>query len=79
MVLGGLGSGQSPILVRTSPSMGGARPDVRSALGLRQQSTYCGFGTWASLAPGLYDVVVYAWSDVTASFSNAQVVRVIVQ
>jgi hypothetical protein len=58
-------------------AFGASRPDVGASFGSR--FTTSGFGlTACSLPPGTYDLAVYAHSSVTNSFSNARVVRVVV-
>jgi YD repeat-containing protein len=69
------GSGQSPVFVGTA-TYGGSRPDVGAAYG--SQFTPSGFGLSANLGAGYYQVVVYAHSTVTGSWSQAQSVYVTV-
>ena len=60
------------------PALGGVRPDVGAFFG--SQFTASGYNMLVSgLAPGTYDVVVYAHSSVTNAFAAAQVVRVTVR
>lgn len=57
---------------------GGARPDVGAAFG--SQFATAGYNLVAGgLAPGTYQLIVYAHSTVTNSFSQARVVTVTVQ
>lgn len=69
------GSGQSPIFLGTG-TYGGSRPDVGAAYG--SQFTPSGFGLYANLGAGYYQVVAYAHSTVTGTFSQAQSVYVTV-
>jgi hypothetical protein len=78
------GSGVDAIHVYAYPAAGGAplflgvatlgfaRPDVATAFS-RSDLTDCGFNLDVnSLGPGAYDVVVFAHSSVSGTFSNAQ-------
>jgi photosystem II stability/assembly factor-like uncharacterized protein len=57
---------------------GGARPDVAAVYGDR--FTNSGYGMVVSgLAPGTYDVAVFAFSTVVGNFAPATVVRVVVR
>jgi hypothetical protein len=57
---------------------GGARPDVGAIFG--ERFTRSGYGLIVSdLAPGTYDLAVFAWSSVLQQFAPAQVVRVTVR
>jgi hypothetical protein len=59
-------------------TLGLPRPDVAPYFG--SQFTNCGFSLdGATLAPGGYDVVVYAHSSVTGTFNNVQIRRITVQ
>jgi glucose/arabinose dehydrogenase len=61
------------------PALGGARPDVAAYLGNNRFGT-SGYNLLvSSLGPGTYDLVVYAHSSVTGTFSAALSVRVTVQ
>jgi hypothetical protein len=61
-----------------APFFGDARPDVAAIYG--SQFTNCGFSVSVrSLAPGTYDLIVYAHSAYTGTFNNWTVVRVTVQ
>lgn len=72
------GSGAPPVFVGVAP-YGFARPDVAAAFG-RPQLANAGFAmTVSSLGPGVYDLVVFAHSVVTASFACATSVRVTVR
>jgi hypothetical protein len=69
--------GGSPIFVAVSYG-GGNRPDVGAAFG--SQFTMSGFTiAISSLAPGTYDLAVYAHSTVANAFNQARVVRITVQ
>ena len=59
-------------------AVGGARPDVAAAFG-GAQFTMSGFNAVGSLAPGDYDLAVFARSTLANTFNNVQVVRVHVQ
>ena len=68
------GSGTSPIFLGAA-TYGDARPDVGAVFG--SQFTNSGYSlTGSGLAPGAYDLVVYAHSAVTGTFNNAQAVRI---
>ena len=57
---------------------GGARPDVAAVYGDRFTDT--GYGLIVQgLAPGTYDVAVFAYSTVRGDFAPAKVVRVTVR
>jgi subtilisin len=65
----------SPAIFLGTPEYGFARPDVGSIFG--PQFTSCGFNLAVkSLADGSYQIVVYARSTVTGSFSQFRVVTV---
>ena len=69
--------GASPIFLGVA-TYGGARPDVGNLFG--PQFTNSGYGLSVSnLAAGPYQIVVYAYSTVTNSFNQAQVVNVTVK
>jgi hypothetical protein len=68
-------SSGSPIFLGV-PTYGGPRSDIGAIFGA--QFTNSGFGLTASLAPGTYQVVVYAWSTVENNFNLAQSVTVTV-
>jgi hypothetical protein len=69
------GSGAAAVFVGTA-TLGYSRPDVAAAFGPPGASS--GYGLIATLAPGTYDLVVFAHSTVTGTFNQSQVVRVIV-
>jgi glucose/arabinose dehydrogenase len=70
-------TGRAPVFVGAA-AYGGSRPDVGAAFGT--QFTNSAFNVSVSgLSPGVYDLVVYARSSVTGSFSDARVVRVTVK
>ena len=57
---------------------GGRRPDVAAVHG--EQFVDSGFGLVVDgLAPGTYDIAVFAWSNVAGGFVPAKVVRVTVK
>jgi hypothetical protein len=58
-------------------AIGSPRPDVAAAFG--SSGATSGFCLTGTLAPGVYDLVVYAHSGVTGTFNNAQAVRITVQ
>lgn len=67
-------AGGAPIFVGAA-SYGIARPDVAAVFGDRFAAS--GYGlTVDGLAPGTYDLAVFAWSEVTGDFVRARVVRV---
>jgi hypothetical protein len=68
--------GAAPMFVGTA-TLGDDRPDVAAAFGDRWQ--YSGFHLTASLAPGVYHLVVFAHTDVSGTFNNRRVVQVTVQ
>jgi hypothetical protein len=70
------GSGAAAVFVGTA-TLGISRPDVAAAFGPAGASS--GYGLIATLAPGTYDLVVFAHSAVTATFNQSQVVRVTVR
>jgi sugar lactone lactonase YvrE len=57
---------------------GGARPDVGAVFGDRFTPSSYGIGV-EGLAPGTYDLAVFAWSTVQGRFVPAKVVRVAVR
>jgi glucose/arabinose dehydrogenase len=70
-------SGAAPIFVG-APAYGAPRPDVAAAFG-SSRFTNCGYNQITGpLAPGTYDIVVWARSTVTMSFAINRVVRVTV-
>jgi hypothetical protein len=69
------GSGQTPIFLGFA-TYGGSRPDVGAAFG--SQFTPSGFGLYANLGPGYYQVSAIVHSSVTASWVIAQSVDVTV-
>ncbi len=69
------GSGQAPLFLGTA-SYGGYRPDVAAAFG--NAFGYSAYTLTASLGAGYYQVVVFAHSYVTASWSQAHSVYVTV-
>ena len=66
-------AGGAPQWIGT-PAYGGARGDVGAAYGA--QFTPSAFSGVVRLTPGTWDLVVYARSTVTGTFSDARVVRV---
>ncbi|HYT66138.1 MAG TPA: hypothetical protein VEL51_06970 [Vicinamibacterales bacterium] len=67
-------SGAAPVFVGVA-NYGIARPDVAAFFG-SSRFTNSGWGFAGSLAPGDYNVVVYAHSAVTGTFNNVSVVAV---
>jgi hypothetical protein len=67
------GSGTAPRFVGVG-TLGYARPDVAAIFG--PSGAASGFALAGTLAPGVYDLVVFAHSSVTGTFNNALVVRV---
>ena len=67
--------GGSPVFVGVA-GLNGARPDVGNRFGPQFASS--GYSVTGTLAPGTYDLAVYARSTVTGTFNNAQAVRVLV-
>jgi hypothetical protein len=57
--------------------LGGRRPDVAAAFG--PQFDRAGFGLTVGLAPGRYDITVFAWSRRTARWEDARTVAVAVR
>ena len=70
-------SGATPIFLGAA-SFSVARPDVGAAFG-QTYFTGSGFSLNATVAPGTYDLVVYARSTIAGTFNNAQARRVIVE
>jgi hypothetical protein len=67
-------TGGAPVFLGAA-ALGGVRPDVAAVHGERFRES--GYGlTVHGLAPGHYDLAVFAWSDVSGGFVPAQVVRV---
>jgi hypothetical protein len=70
-------SGGAPVFLGAT-TYGGARPDVAAVHG--EDFSGSGFGlTVYGLAPGNYDLAVFAWSTVLGNFAPAKVVRVTVR
>jgi hypothetical protein len=70
-------TGGAPIWIG-APTYGGARPDVTAIYGDRFLNT--GYGmTVQGLAPGTYDLAVFAYSTVAGGFAPAKTVRVTVR
>ena len=70
-------TGGAPVFLGVA-SHGGARPDVAAIHGERFRSS--GYDLVVrNLAPGPYDLAVFAWSNVSGGFVPAQVVRVTVR
>jgi alpha-tubulin suppressor-like RCC1 family protein len=68
------GNRLDPIFVGPA-TYGGARPDVAAIYGARFENS--GYGIIVNgLAPGTYDIAVFAFSTVTNSFTPAKIVRV---
>jgi hypothetical protein len=71
------GSGTPPVFAGAGV-LGFNRPDVAAAFGAAQ-AALSGFNmTTADLAPGVYDLTIFAHSVVAGAFNNSQVVRVTV-
>ena len=70
----------APATFLGAASIGGARPDVGGAFG-SGRFTPSGFslGVVGVIPPGVYDIAVYAHSNVTNTFNNVSVVRVTVR
>jgi hypothetical protein len=69
-----VGSGQGPLFVGEA-SYGGERPDVAAVYGDRFRAT--GYGLRVEgLAPGSYDLAIFAWSSAKHAWLPAKVVRV---
>jgi hypothetical protein len=67
-------SGDAPVFLGTA-TYGGVRPDVDAIHG--DQFRESGYGLVVQgLAPGNYDVAVFAWSNVSGGFVPATVVRI---
>ncbi len=70
-------AGGPPVFVGT-PTLGRNRPGVTAVHGDRFRDS--GFALVVQgLAPGIYDVAVFPWSNVTGGFTPAKVVRVTVR
>ncbi len=70
-------SGEDPVWIGAA-AYGGARPDVATVYGNRYLNS--GYGmTVEGLAPGTYDLAVFAYSTVTGRFGPARLVRVTVR
>ena len=70
------GSGAQPIwLGAVTPSQ--SRPDVASIFG--SQFRMSGYTLPVGLAPGVYDLVIFAKSSVSGSFDNGRLMRVTIQ
>lgn len=69
--------GRDPIFIGAA-EYGGARPDVAAIHG--ERSLKSGYGLRVQgLAPGTYDLAVFAYSTVKGGFGPAKVVRVIIR
>ena len=69
-----LGQAGAPVFVGVA-AYGGARPDVAAIYGERFLKS--GYGLRVEgLAPGTYDLAVFAYSTVTRGFAPAKIVRV---
>ena len=69
-------AGVAPAFVGAA-DLGAARPDVAAAFGASFGTA--GFSLTTTLAPGTYDLAVYAWSTRTGRFEDARTVRVTVR
>jgi hypothetical protein len=74
---GRAGQDRAPIFLGVAET-GDARPDVAAIYGAQFERSAYAFSV-ARLAPGTYDVVVYAHRAATGSFDGVQVVRVSVR
>jgi len=71
------GAAAQPIFIGPA-KVGGSRPDVAELYGARFGAS--GYGIVANgLAPGTYDIAVFAYSTVARHFTPARTVRVVVQ
>lgn len=71
----GLGGGVTTPTFLGATTYGGARPDVAAVFG--EQYLNSGYDlVTGGLAPGTYDIAVFAWSTVRGGFVPAKVVRV---
>jgi len=70
------GSGAPAVFVGAA-NLGVARPDVAAAFGPAGAAS--GYGLIGSLSPGVYDLVVFAHSNATGTFNQAQVARITVR
>ena len=74
----GLSGRRQPRVFLGTAAYGGRRPDVAAVHG--EQFVDSGFGLVVDgLAPGTYDIAVFAWSNVAGDFVPAKVVRVTVK
>ena len=70
-------AGGAPVFLGT-PTLGGARPDVAAIHGDQFRAT--GFTLAVQgLMPGIYDLAVFPWSNVTGAFAPPQIVHVTVR
>jgi hypothetical protein len=69
-------TGAPPVFVGGA-TLGGVRQDVAQAFGDR--ALRCGFGLDAQLAPGTYDIAVFARNASSGAFADAKVIRIIVR
>ena len=70
------GSGAQPIwLGAVTPNQ--SRPDVAAIFGSRYNLS--GYSLPVGLAPGVYDLVIFAHSSLTHSFDNGRLIRITVQ
>jgi hypothetical protein len=70
-------TGAPPVFLGAA-TYGGIRPDVAAIHG--EQFRESGYGFMVQgLAPGDYDIAVFAWSNVTGGFVSAKLVRVTVK
>lgn len=70
--------GSNPIFVGAA-EYGGARPDVAGIYGERFTKTGYGISIQGRLAPGTYDLAVFAYSTVRGRFVPAKVTRVTIR
>ena len=70
-------AGGAPVFLGT-PTLGGARPDVAAIHG--DQFRGSGFTLAVQgLPPGIYDLAVFPWSNVTGAFAPPKIVHVTVR
>jgi hypothetical protein len=70
-------TGAPPIFLGPA-AYGGRRPDVAAVHGPQFEASGYGLAV-QELAPGQYDLAVFAWSHVTGGFAPARVVRITVR
>jgi hypothetical protein len=68
----------APAVYVNGANYGAPRPDVGAAFA-RSAYTSSGFSLSVALAPGVYDLAVFARSTISGTFNNVQMVRVTVE